>query len=249
LDFSLDPVSGGNTADTVTGYNVGLSWDVTAALVTREANMAAARAGVESVRLDVAWQEWQYAQAAKKAVYDVIALAAQRDEAAAVDRRLAENVELVRRAVEARQRTLLDLSAAEAASQKAHADRLAAEADLRRQRLALNQAMGLPPEAEPRLRGDVAAVLPSRLDLPPDAELTGGLAERRLDLLALRHGYESQEQTLRAAVLAQFPKVVLGFHQASDTSNVHTTGFGVSVDLPIFDRNQATIAAETATRQ
>jgi outer membrane protein, heavy metal efflux system len=50
-------------------------------------------------------------------------------------------------------------------------------------------------------------------------------------------------------VLAQFPKIALGFHQASDTTNVHTTGFGVTIDLPIFDRNQGHIAIEQATRQ
>jgi cobalt-zinc-cadmium efflux system outer membrane protein len=75
------------------------------------------------------------------------------------------------------------------------------------------------------------------------------LEDHRLDLLALRHAYESQEQTLHAAVLAQFPKVVLGFHQASDTTNVHSTGFGVSIDLPIFDHQQGAIAIEKANRQ
>jgi outer membrane protein TolC len=55
---------------------------------------------------------------------------------------------------------------------------------------------------------------------------------------------------VRAAVLAQFPKVVLGFNpHSSDTTNVHTAGFGITIDLPIFDRNQGNIAIETATRQ
>jgi outer membrane protein TolC len=55
---------------------------------------------------------------------------------------------------------------------------------------------------------------------------------------------------VRAAVLAQFPKVVLGFNpHSSDTTNVHTAGFGITIDLPVFDRNQGNIAIETATRQ
>jgi hypothetical protein len=38
-------------------------------------------------------------------------------------------------------------------------------------------------------------------------------------------------------VLAQFPKVVFGFNpHSSDTTDVHTTGFGITIDLPIFDR-------------
>src|SRR5947199_9487647 len=40
-----------------------------------------------------------------------------------------------------------------------------------------------------------------------------------------------------------------GFVKASDTTNVHTTGFIVAVDVPIFDRNQGVIANERATRQ
>ena len=50
-------------------------------------------------------------------------------------------------------------------------------------------------------------------------------------------------------MLGQFPKVSLGFNRANDTSNVHTFGFGVTVDLPIFDHNQGAIATAKATRQ
>src|SRR5207244_1895661 len=72
---------------------------------------------------------------------------------------------------------------------------------------------------------------------------------RRLDLLALKSGYESQDATLRAAILAQFPKINLGFSTARDTTDVRTVGFGVTIDIPVFDRNQGVIATETATRQ
>jgi outer membrane protein, heavy metal efflux system len=132
LDVGVDPVTGGNTVGTSTGYSIGLGWETTA-LLTRGAKVAAARAASQSVRLDVAWKEWQVAQAAKKAVYDLVALDAQLKEAAAVDQRLADDAALTRRAVAAYQKTLLDLSAAEAASQKAQADRLSIERDLSHQ--------------------------------------------------------------------------------------------------------------------
>jgi outer membrane protein TolC len=246
LDVGTDLVTGGNTAGTVPGYTVGLSWALTA-LRTRGAQTAAARAASQAVRLDVAWKEWQVAQAAQKAVYDLVALRAQRHEAEAVDRRLADDVILLRRAVAAHHKTVLELAAAEAASQQAHADLLAISRDLEHQQLVLHAALGLPPDTAVRVAD--AVVLPSQMALPPAQALLTGLEEHRLDLLALRRGYASQEQILRAAVLAQFPKIALGFHQASDTSNVHTTGFGVTIDLPLFDRNQGHIAIETATRQ
>lgn len=246
LDFTFDPVTGGNTFGAVNAYSVGPSWEVTS-LITHEAKVAAARAETESVQLDVAWQEWQFAQAAKKAVYDLIALRGQLQETQTVDRQVADELALVRRAVDAHQQTLLELSAAQTASQKAHADFLAAQRDFVHQQLALNQALGLGPEVQVRLADTVA--LPSRLDLPADRELLADLDGRRLDLLALRRGYESQEQSLRATVLGQFPRIVLGVHQASDNTGVQSTGFGVTVDLPIFDRNQGQIAIQAATRQ
>lgn len=245
LDFTFDPVTGGNTLGAQTAYSIGPSWEVTA-LISHEAKVAAARAQFESVQLGVAWQEWQFAQAAKKSVYDLVALQAQLEQAGAVDQRLGGNAKLIRQAVDAHQRTLIDLAAADAAAQKAHADFLLARADFRRQQLALNLSLGFAPGATIRI---ASMALPSRLALPPERELLAGIETRRLDLLALRRGYESQEQTLRAAVLSQFPKIVLGFHQASDNTGVQSTGLGVTVDLPIFDRNQGNIAIQTSTRQ
>jgi len=84
--------------------------------------------------------------------------------------------------------------------------------------------------------------------LPPVAQLANGLEERRLDLLALKSGYQSQEEKLRAAILSQFPKINIGFAHTGDTTNVITTGFAVTIDLPIFDRNQGVVAVESATR-
>jgi outer membrane protein TolC len=246
LDFNFDPVTGGNSQGAVTAYGIGINWEVTA-LITHDAKLAAARATGRAVRLDVAWQEWQFAQAAKRAVYDLTALQRQLDETESEDRRLAEQAELIRHAVDAHQKTLLDLAAAESASQKAHGDFLSTSRDLRHQQLALNQALGLPSEMPVRLAPGI--LLPSRLQLPSEPDLISGINVRRLDLLGLRQGYESQEQTLRAAVLAQFPKIVLGVHQAKDNTGVQSTGLGVSIDLPIFDQNQGAIATERATRQ
>ena len=79
--------------------------------------------------------------------------------------------------------------------------------------------------------------------------LLEGLEKRRLDLVALALGYDSQEASLRAAIKAQFPKIGLSFAKANDTSNVRTHTYGVTIDLPLFDRNQGNIAIARATRQ
>jgi len=54
---------------------------------------------------------------------------------------------------------------------------------------------------------------------------------------------------VRAAVLAAFPKITAGFARITDNSDVHMRGFIVQVDVPLFDRNQGTIATERTTRQ
>lgn len=245
LDLVVDPVTGGNTLGTSTGYNVGVSWDFTS-LISHGARVAAAEAQSRSVHLDVAWMEWLTAEAAKKSAYDLLSLQAQEQTALEIERRLTDDLNLVRRAVDAHQKTLLDLAAAESAARKAHADLLALRHDLRHQELAVKQAIGMPSDATLTLRGDVRATW---MGLPDASHLLEGIEDRRLDLVALRHGYESQEQTVRAATLTQFPKIVLNVHQGSDTTNVHTTGMGATVDLPIFDQNQGSISIEQATRR
>ena len=75
------------------------------------------------------------------------------------------------------------------------------------------------------------------------------LGQLRPDLRALESGYRSQEEKYRAAVLAQFPALTLGFNRARDTSGIYTTGFNLALSLPIFNGNRGNIAIEKATRQ
>jgi cobalt-zinc-cadmium efflux system outer membrane protein len=119
--------------------------------------------------------------------------------------------------------------------------------ELEKQQLELRRSLGLPPDAKLAIRNGVA--LPTHLNAPRQAALLEGLPQSRLDLLALQKGYQSQEETLRAAILAQFPKISFGLTKASDTTNVHTVGIGATIDIPIFDRNQGNISIEQATRQ
>jgi outer membrane protein TolC len=240
LPYNADP------PDDFTGYNVGLDWEVTS-LITRDQKRRAASATVASVALDVAWKEWQVAQEARTAAYGVIALQEQLRATRDADEQLAQNLAVVRRAVDRHELTLLELAAAETSAQDAHAAVLSQEKDLAHQRIALTRAMGWPSEREVLLRA--GQPLPSSLTPLPAPELAAGLQSRRLDLLALRRGYDSQNATLRAAVLAQFPRISFGGGTARDTSNIHTLTLGITVDVPLFDRNQAVIATENATRQ
>jgi outer membrane protein TolC len=230
----------------VNSYTVDAAWDISG-LITRGAKRDAAKAQAASVELDVAWQEWQVAEGAKTAVYRVIGLEAQLTGAEQVEQRLRDNLKIVKEAVDQHLKTAIDQAAAEAALQEAHATVLDLRQNLRKERLALARSLGQPPGAEVRIQKDTP--LPSRLALPAADEFLKGLEDRRLDLVALRRGYESQEATVRAAILAQFPKVEVGIHHTRDSGNFFTLGPTLAFDVPIFDRNQGNIAIEKATRQ
>jgi len=153
----------------------------------------------------------------------------------------------MREALDKHEKTVLDLSAVESASQDSLATMLGLEQEFERQRLGLNKALGVEPTMSVRLRAGLT--LPTYIDVANEHDLLANVESRRLDLLGLRQGYESQDATVRAAILAQFPKMSAAFVRASDTTDVHTSGFNISVDVPIFDRNQGFIATERATRQ
>lgn len=245
FSYGLDVPTGGATQGTVNAFGLGLSWEITS-LISRNAKMAAAKTDATSVDLDVAWQEWQTAQAAKLQVYHLFFL----DQQLAVVREeevgLRENLDLVKRAADLGFVTEVDLAAAQAALQKIQVSVLTKEQQREQERLALNQSLGWPSGEILPLEEKIEPFLPN--SLPSSAQLTEGIEARRLDLLALRSGYQSEEERLRAAILAQFPKISIGFSHAGDTSNVITTGFGITIDLPLFDRNQGAVAIEKASR-
>jgi outer membrane protein, heavy metal efflux system len=247
VSYSLDIPQAGATEGTTKAYNIGLSWDIVS-LITRNAKMSAARSQAGAVDLEVAWQEWQLAQSARQHVYRLTLLNRQMAVGREAEKGLQQNLDTIKRALDQGYVTIVEMAAAQASLQKVHQQLLGIEQHHEQERLALNQALGFPPEQPLPVTAPVDSQTVYR-PLPALTELIEGIQERRLDLLALKMGYQSQEEKLRGAVLAQVPKITLGFSHASDTTHVITSGFGIAIDLPIFDRNQGKIAIEHATRQ
>ncbi len=249
LSPSLDVPLGNAIPNVKSAYGLNLNWEVTA-LFARGAKLEAARAHAASVDLSVAWQEWQAAEAAKLAVYQLDSLRRQVALAREIEKGLRQSTDLLRQAVERHDKTEGDLAPIQAAAEQATSERLTLEQQQADARLALNHTLGLPPEAVVKLRpGPYLPSAAAAERLVSRAVLSGGLETRRLDLVALRLGYDSEEATLRAAVRAQFPKITLGLTRASDNSNLKSLGPNSVIDLPFFDRNQGNIAMEKATRQ
>ena len=244
--YSLDIPTGGKTQGTVDAYGLTLDWGI-APLITRGARVDAARAYAASVDLDIAWKEWQVAQSAKQHVYRVAFLGEQFSVAKEEEKRLRDHLDAIRKAVALGDMTILDMEAADAAYQRVYNSVLDISKNLEQERQAMNHVIGYPPEYVVPLRREI--LLPSAETFPPLKEITDNLETRRLDLLALRMGYKSQEDKLRVAVRAQFPDIGIGPTHLRDTGDVVTTGFSVSISLPFFDRNQGRIAIEKATRE
>lgn len=244
--FGQDKPTGGATQGTVTAYTTQLGFDLTS-LLTHALRKEAARARAQAVDLDVAWAEWQVAQAARMAAYHLQAL----DEELPLARQSEEGARRTMDAMGQAARTGAVSEAEETAWRsvwlQARDRLLLLEQEQKHEREGLNQLLGMPPDAAPLLRAGPAPF--DGLTVPDESSLTDGLGERRLDLLALKRGYESEDTQLRIAVRSQFPSIGIDISHARDTGDVVTIGYGVTVALPLFDRNQGRIAYEEATRR
>ncbi len=227
------------------GYNIGLSEDIQA-LITRGAAKAAAKAHKRQVNLDILWQEWQVAEKARElfiqsransqllrvltATRDLLADRYRENEAALNQGNMGVDV----------------VSADLAALTDADANLRQLELDINVTRHELNQLLGLRPEVELSLIGRSESRSLSREECQT---AVAALPHRRADLLALQAGYQSQEQRLREAILAQFPSMSAGVEQGRDPiEGVNTIGLTVNVTVPLFNRNKGQIAIQQATR-
>ena len=213
-------------------------------LRTRAATRASSQASKRQVRLDLAWAEWQAAGQARLLGARVLALTAQLAIALAsaetaqqlfdASSRAAGRGDIAGADLDTRRQALLD------ASSKARV----AEHDLVAARSDLNKQLGLPPEVHLRLTPAPEPPSPP----PPDQIVRNALVDR-LDLQALRAGYDAAEAGLHIAVLEQFPNLSLTLAAARDTANNVTLGPQVGFTLPLWNRNRGNIAIASATRQ
>lgn len=109
----------------------------------------------------------------------------------------------------------------------------------------LNVRMGRLGHLHPLLKSLGFIPSPKRLKLKENLQLA---MANRLDVYAAICRYEAAQQNLKYQIALQYPNVHLGpgyqFNRGTDRYS-----FGVSVALPIFDRNQGNIASAIAQRE
>ncbi len=227
------------------GFNFALNEDIQA-LITRGAAKAGAEAHRRQVHLDILWQEWQVAERARESFIQSCADDRLRQVLSQTRDLFAERYRQDEEALRRNDLTLdafsTDLTALTGAEQSLHQFEIEADATRR----GLNQLLGLDPGAQLPLTGcgDLRPVSAEQFQ-----EAVTLLPRRRVDLLALKAGYESQEQSVRQAVLSQFPSLGAGVEQGRDPiEGINYLGPNVTLTLPLFNRNRGQIAEQRATR-
>jgi outer membrane protein TolC len=216
-----------------------------AALIALSARRRAARAAADQTDAAVVWQEWQTIARARTLAIDLV-------EQGRLLRSLEGALDLLQRRAATSRRAVAEGNA----TLQSLAPDLAALTSLRTQYDAavllqeqrwqsLDALLGLEPSVRPPLAADpqVPAISPGAA-----TAMLADLSERRPDLVALRFGYQSQEASVRVAILGQFPATTLGPNYGNDTSNVQSAGPAASVALPVLNGNRGALAIARATR-
>lgn len=246
-----NPVVGGSIGYLLSGPGDATAWtasitqDITS-LITLKPRREAARATADEVDASLLWEEWQTIGKARLLVIDLVEgqrqLGLQQQALDLLTKRESRITQAIAAGNVDRVTVAPDLAAA--------ADARTAVHDLQRRQLDQQQQLaallGLKPDVAIPLATPLA---PADLDAASIREQADGIGRRRPDLVALQLGYRAQEATLRAAVLAQFPPLSIGYDASQDNSRVRNGGPAVSFALPIFDRNQGNVAIATATRE
>lgn len=242
LNFSTDRPG---AAGFVPAFMVELSYEVSS-LVDRPAKQRAANRLLEEKQLALEWTRWQVANRAYALYVQNVGLARLEDETSDM---AAHQAGVANRLQSALERGDITRDPATLA-QTRYDDSVQTSISTRQAHLkaaqALDTLLGLRPGTPLRL-----AKLPDPTDIPPDVISLAliDLGQHRPDLLALRAGYDAQDERYRAALLGQFPKLDIGVTRGRDTSAIYTSGIGISVTLPVFNGNRGNIAVEKATRE
>jgi outer membrane protein TolC len=244
VNFTIDRPTQEYDPVAVAAKGMSLSYDLSALLSHRDVR-AAAQANARSVNLSVAWLEWQYAQAVQVSAYRILSLEERLPQARSIEQDLNEALNEAKQAVLKGYQTTGDVALLNTSLNQAQTIRFDMEQKLIEERASLNLSLGR----------QVTEIIPIKrsADIPSLTEAvsysSNEIESTRLDLVALKLGYESQEYSLRAAVKSQFPKIGISLNSANDTTPISTRGAGVTFDIPLFDRNQGQVAIAKATRQ
>jgi outer membrane protein TolC len=241
--FLLNPMpAGGVLFDAVTAA---VTQDIQKT-ITMKGRLRAAQAAALQVDASVLWEEWQLIGKARLLVFDLVQGEKQRKVLVAYRDVLRDRFERGRKALSEGNTTLATVAPDLAAVSDSQNAVNALERDQDTRRHDLNALLGLGAEVVVPLNPQLQVL---QVDSKAVLRALDDLADRRPDLIALQLGYRSQDEKFRGAIVGQFPALTFGPSYARDTSDVRSFGPQLTMDLPIFDRNQGNVAIEKTTRE
>lgn len=213
----------------------------------RSARKQAAAAGRRAALADLAAEEWDVVAQVRHARLDLLAAEATRlalVETAEVSQK-AHTAQLGRR--DLGEATDLDVASSGWDLAEARRSEREATAVVAGARRTLNRLLGLPATAMLPLTAFGEPLLVPDPDGAAPEDLAAAIVASRWDVEAAKAEYEQAEQELRLAVSKQYPALHIGPSASRDGEGT-TIGAGISLELPLFDRNQGGIAAALAKR-
>lgn len=159
-------------------------------------------------------------------------------------------LDIEERRLEAGKATQIELNLARAAAGRSIRRVELARGAYQEARSVLAEAVGLPPAAPPEPVGDLADfAAPGTAGLPPLAELVQAALANREDLAAFR----SQEEVARAEIALERslarPNLVASAFQDREEGTDDIAGVGLTIGIPLFNRNRGRIAEASAAAQ
>lgn len=209
----------------------------------------AADARVKETAAEIVAEEWKIVAETRRQHLAILALeqsAALLDEEVALREKI---FDLVKRRREAGDGTELDVAAAELDLSELRRDRRRAQTDLEAARRELSRLLGLPPGYALKLSGSGKPVTITVFEDLADVDLERRFMAGRFELRGKEAAYERAEHELELALHGQYPRFSIGPSFSREPERTNYFGVGLSLQLPLFDRNQGEIAAKESQRK
>jgi len=239
------------TTGLVTGGNMSLGFDLQS-LVMRDVRQTVATQQAKAVYFNVLWQQWQVIQQARILwrrswieQEQMKVLQQQQQQAKYIWQQKSEALEQHNTTLDQHALALaavIDSKTAYVEAQRQHSRTQHALALM----LGLNPRVSVPLQVSQQSRHQWIHPPLEAIDLQP---LLENLSSVRPDLMALQAGYHSQEASVRASILAQFPSFSIGMNRSRDTAGVWSFGPWLTLNLPMFDGNRGQVMVSRASRQ
>lgn len=215
----------------------------------RSARKEAATARVDEVTAGIVAEEWKVVREARTGR---LAILVQEQTLAVLDGEIAlreSTLKLAQRRREVGEGTELDISLAELELAEIRRDRRRSDTELGSAKRELNRVLGLPPDYALKLSDSGKPIAITVFDDVPDAEVDRRLLAGRFELRAKEAAYRKAEHELQLAVYRQFPALFIGPSASREPESGKYLGAALSLELPLFNRNQAEIAEKENLRE